>query len=414
MLRVTMSSWATEGAELLVRSVTLPLVLGLRWFDVSGDAPALVASTPGSGWKRRLKVAADELFFASEFIAGAPSVFLDIARVAGEVERAVEVFRDRGWLDRPEEYHATPPPLETYDVVDAESRGVRYRHIRFESGYEPYEDEPGRERWLALEPNRTAHAWLLEHPGPARPWVVCAAAYRMGDPRVDFLGFHARWLHHRLGLNVAIPVVPFHGPRCCGRRGGDGFLTGDFIDTIHGVSQAVWDTRRLISWLRREGAPRVAVYGVSLGGCTSALLASLEADLDCVIVGIPAVDFGALLRWNMRGLMVRATERLGFPWTNIDRLLRVVSPLAFQPRVAKDRRFVFGAAGDALAPPGQARELWRHWDQPRMVLYDGGHVSFLFERDVRDLIVEALASTGVLFRSAYEPDDERLQALQAL
>src|ERR1700752_1158665 len=127
MLRAAMPSWATEGAELLVRSVTLPLVLGLRWVDGSGASPAFVASTtPGAGWKRRLKVAADEIFFASEFIAGAPSVFLDIARVAHEVERAVEVFGTRGWLDRPEAYHADPPPLETYDVTDAESRGVRY------------------------------------------------------------------------------------------------------------------------------------------------------------------------------------------------------------------------------------------------------------------------------------------------
>jgi hypothetical protein len=31
-----------------------------------------------------------------------------------------------------------------------------------------------------------------------------------------------------------------------------------------------------------------------------------------------------------------------------------------------------------------------------LLLYDGGHVSFLFEAAVRDLLVEALAMTGLL------------------
>ena len=391
-----MSSWVSHGAELVVRSVALPFVLGFRWLGEHGDEAGAAPDATGHGWARRLKVAADELFFASELLAGGPSAFFDMARLRAEMQQSVAFFRARGWLDDPAAYHPTPPPLRDVALVDLMERRGSYQHLRFESGYAPAEGEPGRERWLAIVPNRTAHAWLLRHPGPPRPWVVCAAAYRMGDPSVDFLGFRARWLHHSLGVNVAIPVVPFHGPRRVGRRGGDGFMTGDFVDTVHAVAQTVWDTRRLIDWLRHEGAPAIAVYGLSLGGCTSALLASLESTLDCVVVGIPAVDFGELMRWNMRGPLVQATERLGFPWDDVATLLQVVSPLAMAPRVAKPRRFVFGAAGDTLAPPGQTRALWRHWGEPRLLLYDGGHVSFLFEAAVRDLLVEALATTGLL------------------
>jgi hypothetical protein len=57
--------------------------------------------------------------------------------------------------------------------------------------------------------------------------------------------------------------MPLHGPRRVGRRGGDGYLSGDFLDTIHAQTQAVWDIRRLIAWLRAEGAQRVGVQGVS-------------------------------------------------------------------------------------------------------------------------------------------------------
>ena len=91
-------------------------------------------------------------------------------------------------------------------------------HARFESGYTPHPGEPGRERWLGYAANRTAHARLLEHPGAPRPWLVCIPGYRVGQVAVDFTGFRTRWLHRTLGLNVAVPVMPLHGPRRAGRQ----------------------------------------------------------------------------------------------------------------------------------------------------------------------------------------------------
>jgi hypothetical protein len=218
----------------------------------------------------------------------------------------------------------------------------------------------------------------------------------MGHPAVDFTGFQARWLHRELGLNVAIPVLPFHGPRRTGRRGGDGFLSGDFLDTVHAKAQAVWDLRRLVSWLRREGAPCVGLYGVSLGSYTAALVAALEADLDCVIAGIPASDFLGIARWNAPAGFVRAAGLLGFRWAEIEELLRVVSPLAIPSRVPRQRLFLYAGLWDRLAPPEQARRLWNHWGRPRLAWYEGSHVSFLVERDVTKLVLSALRSTGFL------------------
>ena len=217
------------------------------------------------------------------------------------------------------------------------------------------------------------------------------------DARVeDFAGFDARWLHRRLGLNVAIPVMPLHCPRRVGRRGGDGFLTGDFIDTIHAQAQAVWDVRRLIGWLRARGAPTVGIYGVSLGGYTAALLASLEEDLGCVIAGIPASDFLRLMQAHVPSFVVRAATRLGLSLERIRRVLRVVSPLALRPLVPYERRFLYAGLADQLASPDHARDLWQHWDRPHMTWYQGGHVSFLWEDEVRALLRKALSSSGLL------------------
>lgn len=385
-----------EGAEIAARSAALPWILGWRWFEhFSGTGPARFAAER-PGWLLAAKVAIDELFFATELVAGARFPLLEARRIAGEAERAFEFYTQRGWLERPEAYHEVPPPLQATEVSDAAYRGLPYQHLRYESGYAPWDGEPGRDRWLGYAPNRTAHARLFRHAGPPRPWVVCLPGYRMGSLAIDVTGFRVAWLHRKLGLNVAIPVNPFHGPRRTGRRSGDGYLSGDFLDTIHAQAQTLWEARRLIAWLRRQGAPAVGIYGVSLGAFTSAMLASLESRLDCVIVGMPVVDFVHLLQWNTPRFLFQVTERLGFPWAKVSAVLRVISPLALLLRVDPQRCFLFGGTGDTLAPPSHASELRRHWGEPRSVMYQGSHASFLIEGDVRDLLVEALTRTGLL------------------
>jgi hypothetical protein len=218
----------------------------------------------------------------------------------------------------------------------------------------------------------------------------------MGHPAVDFTGFHARWLHHALRLNVAIPVLPFHGPRCVGRRGGDGFFAGDILDTVHAQAQAVWDVRRLVGWLAARGAPGIGVYGVSLGALTAALVGSLEGRLDCLIAGIPAADLLRLVRSHTPQLLLRAAEHVGLRLGELERLVSVVSPLAMPLRVPFERRFLYAGVGDRLAAPEHALALWRHWQKPRLHWYEGSHVSFLWESETKALVREALETTGLL------------------
>jgi hypothetical protein len=315
--------------------------------------------------------------------------------VVGEIEDALAFYQQQGWLDDPSGFHLEPPPLADVRLERVYRPRLPYLHLRAESGYQPHPGEPGRQRWLGYAPVRTAHAWLLRHGGRPRPWLVCIPGYRMGQPFVDFMGLRARWLHQTLGINVAIPVLPLHGPRRVGRRGGDGFFSGDFVDTVHAQAQAVWDIRRLIAWLRRQGAPALGLYGVSLGGYTAALVASLEDALDCVIAGIPATDFVRLARSHAPALLVRAAERVGFSFERTERLLRVVSPLALAPKVAHARRFVYAGLADRLASPEQALELWRHWGEPRALWYHGSHVSFVWEPEIQTLLGEALAASGL-------------------
>jgi hypothetical protein len=390
-----MNGGVSYGLGVALRAGAIPLVLGLRW--ARKKAQLNDTGIPVPRWDLRLaaKAALDEAFFATELISATIVSLRDHGRVKREVSGAVEFYEARGWIDKPARFHTPPPPPEAVGVEEASSLWGSYRHLRFDSGYEPHPGEPGRDRWLDRKANRTAHAWLLEHPGPPRPWLVCVPGYRMGHPAVDFTGFRARWLHRTLGLNVAIPVLPLHGPRCEGRRGGDGFLTGDFVDTVHAQTQAVWDIRRLLHWLRCQRAPGVGIHGVSLGAYTTALLAGLEDDLDCVIAGIPAADFLRLIRNHLPPVVLHLAAHLEFPFEAIERMLRVISPLAIPPRVPRERRYLYAGVADRLASPDHARDLWHHWERPRLAWYEGGHVSFVWEAKVEKLLREALYACGL-------------------
>lgn len=379
------------------RSVLAPLVLAGRYYRVGREVPADedVPEARSSFWLAA-KIALDEVFFTTEFVSSALVTPAHRHRIAAEVSRAVRLYKSRGWLEHPEEYHRTPPPLVDVDLKPAESGGLHFEHLTFESGYSPDPEEPGYERWRSYAPNHTAHAWVLRHPGSPGPWLICLPGYRMGTPLTDFAGFAVRWLHHRLGLNLVIPVFPFHGPRTVGRRGGDGFLTGDFIDTVHMEAQGIWDARRLIGWVRgTQEATRVGAYGLSLGGLTVALLASLEPELHCVIAGIPAVCVLRLTEAHAPAALRRLAEYGGLDWGEIGRALRVIGPLHMTPRVPRERLFLFGGIADRLVLPDHVRDLWRHWGRPRIQWYDGGHVSFLWDEQVRSLVRDALTGSGL-------------------
>ncbi|MDH3211193.1 MAG: hypothetical protein OEM05_01800 [Myxococcales bacterium] len=393
----------TGGVELALRSGAAPLLLGLRWAKRRSRRRQRGVPAVRRGVTVAAKVALDEFLFTTELVSATIVSRRERRRVAQEVDEALALFAKRGWLADPARYHESPPPLEAASFDEIAGPGLAYRHLRFASGYEPHPGEPGRERWLGYAANRTAHAWLIKHPGRMRPWLVCIPGYRMGRPVVDFTGFRVRWLHRTLGLNVAIPVLPLHGPRSVGWRGGDGFLTGDFLDTVHAQAQAIWDVRRLVGWLRSHGAPAVGTYGVSLGGYTTALLAALEEDLDCSIAGIPAADFVRLMRAHVPDLLIRAASRVGFSFENAERLLRVVSPLALPPRVPRERRYLYAGLADHLAPTDHARDLWLHWERPRVVWYHGSHVSFLWEPEVEALVREAVTATGLTPRGLTPP-----------
>jgi hypothetical protein len=248
---------------------------------------------------------------------------------------------------------------------------------------------------MGYVPNRTAHAWVVRHAEESRPWLVCIHGYQMGAPIIDLSAFEPAWLHHKLGMNLVLPILPLHGPRTIGRRSGEGYLSGNILDSIHAEAQAMWDIRRILSWIRLQGAKKIGVYGLSLGGYNTALLSSLDDGLACSIPGIPATDFTRLYWRHGPPLQIRHIEHHGLTRDAAHEVAQVISPLFLQPKVLREHRAIFAAVADRLVPADQVRDLWRHWERPPIVWYQGGHVTFRAHRDVRNLIETTLRNAGV-------------------
>ncbi|HVB94629.1 MAG TPA: alpha/beta hydrolase [Acidimicrobiales bacterium] len=321
----------------------------------------------------------------------------DYARVAAELAHADALYSWNGWIEDPLSYHRTPPPLAHPDVTESRgwAMGLDYDRLSWDSGFEPHPGEPGSDRWMAFEPNRTASAVVLRHPGEPRPWVVAVHGFCMGFPFMDFQGLQIARIHRELGMNVAMPALPLHGPRRVTLVSGEPFLSFELMNAVHGLTQAVWDIRRLIEWVREQGATSISLYGVSLGAYTVSLVAGIEEGIDAVVAGIPVSDFPGLFhRHSPRHIRARSIEHkiMGGAAENV---YRVVSPLRLDPNVPKDRRFIFAGYGDRLARPEQAQRLWEHWDRPRISWYAGNHVGYLWSKQVSDFLVASLRESSM-------------------
>jgi hypothetical protein len=344
------------------------------------------------------KVAGDELILGFEQVLGTTGFALDgsIERVVAEIDATHALFAREGFLEKAEGYHVRPPDLTDPEIRVQEIAGHRVEMLRFESGYAPADGEPGRDRWLGYDACRDGWAYVLRHEGPPRPWLIATNGYRMGHARID-IGIFERFFHEGrgLGLNVLIPVLPLHGPRRLGWHSGSGFMGIDVIDTIHAETQSLWDMRRLLSWIQTQDAPAVGAFGLSLGGLTTANFASLAEGLSCAVPGIPLVDISRIVGRHSAKHQLRYAKTLGFDRDRVAEILRVINPLWLSPRVPLAGRMMFAGTADRLVTPDHVRDLWRHWEEPEIVWYQGSHISFLKERAVWAGVDRVLRENGL-------------------
>src|SRR5208283_1071959 len=387
---------AADGADPAVpdrrRGSTNPLSQVLRPFTRTGGFYA-------RSWGAYLDREPGELPVARPTIALATHAFRDeivlagfrsqrtvpsartVERVNREVTEALEFYGHKGWLQQPEGFFAAPPPLTDVAVRQVNSMGRTYERFFFDSGYEPHAGEPGSERWLSYTANNREYGLMLRHREP-RPWLVCVHGAVMGRAALDLTLFRAWHLHSDLGLNVVLPVLPMHGPRARGLPKGVAFPGEDVLNEVHGAAQAVWEIRRLLSWIRvQQPDAMIGLNGISLGGLLTSLVASLDDSVTCAILGVPAVDLVELVG---RHAGLSGHDALGQTMRRAKPIGRMISPFALTPRVPMQGRFIYAGIADRLVHPrDQVARLWQHWGRPEIVWYRGGHTGFFLARPVQ-------------------------------
>lgn len=317
-----------------------------------------------------------------------------------EITEAIGLYGEQGWLDEPQSFFPAPQPPNDVAVRSFTRRNRTHERLTFDSGYQPHPDEPGAQRYAGYTANQRGYGLMLRHPeykdqpGP-RPWLICVHGTEMGRAELDLAVFRAWHLHQDFGLNVVLPVLPMHGPRAKGLPKGAVFPGENIMDDVHATAQAVWDVRRVMAWIRSEqpGA-RIGLNSISLGGLVAGLVASLDDDLTCAILGVPPSDLIELLdrhsglsKNDPRNKTLELARPIG----------RMISPLSMQPKVPPRGRFIYAGVADRIVHPRQqVIQIWEHWGRPDIGWYHGGHTGFFQARPVQRYVDAALVQSGLV------------------
>ena len=257
------------------------------------------------------------------------------------------------------------------------------------SAFEPFEASV-RERYLAHAPNRTARARLYVS-GTTRPAVIVVHGYMTGQWAVEERAWPIRWLQGR-GLNVAVVVLPFHGVRARPEGGAPLFPGADPRFTNEGFRQAVADLRVLIDLLRDRGAPSVGLMGMSLGGYTTSLMATLEPGLAFAAPLIPLASLADFARDQGR---LGTGPSADAQHAALEAANWVVSPLARPSLLPRDRLLVVGAEADRVTPIAHAERLASHLGAP-LLRVPGGHLVQVWRREAFRGVRKMLEGAGIV------------------
>jgi pimeloyl-ACP methyl ester carboxylesterase len=261
--------------------------------------------------------------------------------------------------------------------------------LSWPSAYKPFDPKVG-ERYLAHVPNRVAHARLFGG-GRARPAVIAVHGYMGGHWALEERTWPVRTLN-QWGLDVALAVLPFHGLRARPGESAPPFPGGDPRVTNEGFRQVVTDLRSLIGVLRDRGATRVGVMGMSLGGYSTALLATLQADLAFAVPLIPLASVADFARDQGR---LGTGENATLQHAALEAANHIVSPLARPSLVPPERVLIVAAEEDRVTPIAHAERLAAHFGVPLLRVH-GGHLLQTWRATAFREMRAMLRRTGVL------------------
>jgi dienelactone hydrolase len=378
------------------------------WFDridverYRDFRPVVSVTHAADGQLSLISDVADRIFaapLAAMVLASSVPMLLRALRNPDSVMDEWAFYARPDFLADPDAFFERPPDNFTLARRYAERTTFRPTDgevwdLFFASPFEPVNPSL-RRRYLAHQPNRTAHARYWRHESGPRKTIICVHGYMGSNPSLNTELFNVRWLYKR-GLDVLMFVMPFHGDRA-GLVDGLHFPNFDLAKVAEGFAHAVYDFRVFLGWLLRQGAPSVGVTGASLGGYMTSLMAAVDGRLDFAVPMIPATSVvDTVVDWASTHVVLGAMlDRVGWELDDARLHTAVHTPLQHPPRVCRDRLMIIGADGDHITRPYQARLLWEHWGGPEIHWYAGSHLVHLHRSSYLRHLGRFLGSLGV-------------------
>ncbi len=306
-----------------------------------------------------------------------------------QMQEALAYYAVSGWLSESRGAFVYPgtPRYWAVTPVHGLQNGV-IEDIQFKSQHEAH--LPCLREVVASVPeNRTVHVRLWRHHKPARATMIAVHGWTMGDQRVNSLAF-LPGIFFRLGLDVALIELPYHGRRRPGHP-----LAVDPLLTTDAVLQAISDLRALGLYLKHTGNSCFGVVGMSLGGYLAALWASLDWLEFCVPL-VPLVSL-AEVEWQLLQKRPHFEElnRMGLTYELLDHLYQFHSPLALPTQVERERLLMIAGVGDKVVPESHPQRLWEHWGKPEIHWLNGGHMTQFQQREAFRSINRFLQGLGL-------------------
>lgn len=316
----------------------------------------------------------------------------------GHDERIARLAELQSVYDRPEHYEGTAsffpeprpitPTITPIRTITGPGPG-KVVDITWPSQFDVV-CEAVREKYLAHPKNLRGAARLFLHENPARPVAILVHGYLCGQYPLEERIWPVQWLFER-GLDVALFVLPFHAVRTDERS--PKFPGGDPRITNEGFRQAIYDLRTLAAYLRGRGAESIGIMGMSLGGYTTSLWATLEESLAFAIPIIPLASIADIAK--NAGRFVGSPQEQIQQYEGLVSVHRAVSPLARPPKIDRDRMLILAAQGDKITPVDHARRLADHLGAP-LELFHGGHILQFGRADAFRSVGRLLGKLGLL------------------
>ncbi|HVK85114.1 MAG TPA: hypothetical protein VM513_13450 [Kofleriaceae bacterium] len=305
-----------------------------------------------------------------------------------------------GTLGAPSPFFPTPPPPDI--KLSSQGEGPHGTHVvdlAYASEYDPFHPD-ARDLHLCVRENLTAHArWWTSDRG--RPTIVLLHGWGGGSYWLEYRSFVVPyWLRH--GFDVAAFVLPFHAARAPGTGlGASGalFPSTNPLRTNEGFGQAIHDLRALALFLRARGASAVGAMGMSLGGYTTALWASVAGPsdpggVDFAVAMIPAVSMARLMwRHGEHSASLLRAAKAGITEDLLSDAFAVHTPTTRPVRLPRERLAVVAGRGDRITPPDQAEALAAHWGVD-ISWFHGGHLAQVGRGDALRAVRRQLGGLG--------------------